>query len=148
MKVVLLKDVAKIGKANEVKEVSNGYALNFLIPKKMAKTATTGNIKQAEQIKIELEAKKQIQKDLLLKNFGDVKDAKITISAKASDKGHLFSGIHKEEITKALKEQTGLDIEPDFIQLEHPVKEIGEHEIEVKVDDRKVKFILEIRDTR
>ena len=148
MKVVLLKDVAKIGKANEVKEVSNGYALNFLIPKKMAKTATTGNIKQAEQIKIELEAKKQIQKDLLLKNFGDVKDAKITISAKASDKGHLFSGIHKEEITTALKEQTGLDIEPDFIQLEHPVKEIGEHEIEVKVDDRKVKFILEIRDTR
>jgi len=145
MKVVLLKDVAKIGKMNEIKDVSDGHALNYLIPQKLAKTATTGAIKEAERMQRENEAKKIIQKDLLLKNFGDVKGVKITMTAKSSNKGHLFSGIHKEEIIKAMHEQTRLEIDPEFLILEHPIKEIGEHELEVKIEDRAVKFTLEIK---
>ncbi len=144
MKVVLLKGVAKIGKINDIKEVSDGYALNFLIPKKLAKTATDSAINTAIKIKAQEEAQKKIQKDLLLKNFDDIKGVKISITVKANEKGHLFSGIHKEEIIKALKEQTRLDIDPEYLILEHPIKEVGEHRIEVKIENRAVSFILEI----
>ena len=144
MKVVLLHDVAKLGKKYEVKNVSDGHAINFLMPKGLVEIANEGNMKKVEGLKAIHEAEGKIQMDLLLKNLGDIKDTVVTLKEKANEKGHLFAAIHKPEIIAALKAQTRLDIAPDYIVLEKPIKAIGEHMVEVKVGDKSAEFKLVI----
>jgi len=132
MKVILLQDVPNLGKKYEVKNVSDGYGRNFLLAKSLAKLATTQTIQSIEKEKKRSEQKKQIQQDILEKNFADLKDLKITIKKKANEKGHLFATIHPEEISKILKEQERLEIPAEMIELEKPIKEIGEYKIKVK----------------
>jgi len=142
MKVILLKDVAKLGKKYEVKEVSDGHAVNFLIPRGAVLIATSSNLKKVESQKGQETGERQVKSDLLLKNLEDVKGIVVEMSEKANDKGHLFAGIHKEEIIPVIKAQTRLDILPEFIVLDKPIKEVGEHVIEVKVEDISVTFKL------
>lgn len=145
MKVVLLKDVPNVGKRLEVKNVSSGHAQNFLIPEGLAETATAGALRRVEKERTVIEAERKIQADLLLKNAKSFDGLSIKIFGKASDKGHLFAGIHKEEISATLKKETHLDVPPEFIDLPHPIKEVGEHEVSVKVRDKvfKAKVVVE-----
>lgn len=145
MKVVLLKDTPKVGRRNDIKNVSDGYALNFLLPQGLAETATPKAIKRVELIKKQEADQKKIRQDLLLKNFGDLKGVKIEMEKTTNDKGHLFAAIHSAEIATAIKEQTRLDVLPEFIILSEPIKTVGEHEIEVKIEDRSVKFTLVVK---
>ncbi len=140
MKVILLQNVADVGNKYDVKNVSDGYARNFLLPRKLVEIATERRIREIEIRKKQAEQKKEISGDILEKNMGELDGVKISVEEKANKKGHLFAGIHKEEISKILKEQKHIDIPPELIGLEHPIKEIGEHKIPVK--DKK--FILEI----
>lgn len=144
MKIVLLKDVPKIGKKWEVKNVSDGHALNFLIPQGLATVATKSAVATAEKAKAAMEVEKKIQIDLLQKNLHSLEGVSITLSGKASEKGHLFAGIHKEEIARVLKDQTRLDILPELIDLTHPLKEIGNHEVTIKVGDESAKLKVSI----
>lgn len=144
MKVVLIKDTPNVGGRYEVKEVASGFAQNFLFPRGFAKLATPKVLTRvAEELK-KIEAERKIQEDLLLKNLGHIGEMRIEIPVKVNEKGHLFAGVHKEAISQALKEQAHLDIHPDFIILEHPIKEAGEHEIEVKASGKSAKFKLTI----
>ena len=145
MKIVLLKDIPGVGRKHEVKNVSDGYALNFLIPKKVAEIATANAIGRAERMKSEEGMEKKIQEDLLLKNLASLKDVVIEITGKANEKGHLFAGIHAESIVKALKAQKGIDVLPEFLALEKNIKELGEHEIPVRVQDKTGSFKLIVR---
>ncbi|HEY9584798.1 MAG TPA: 50S ribosomal protein L9 [Candidatus Paceibacterota bacterium] len=145
MKVVLLNDVPKVGRKNDVKDVSDGYAFNFLIPKGLVETATSKSLKRVELIKKQEAEQKKIKQDLLLKNFGDLKGVKIDMEKVANDKGHLFAAIHAGEIVTAIKDQTRLDVEAEFIIIKEPIKTVGEHEIEVKVEDRSVTFTLNVK---
>ncbi len=145
MKIILLKDVKKIGKKYEIKEVADGYALNMLIPGKLAIPATSGNVNMVEVKKKGdlLETAKteaEIQKAL-----NEIKGISIEMVGKVNDKGHLFAGIHKPEIIEALKKQKGVNIAIDHVLLEKPIKEVGEHSITVKVGDREVAFRLNIK---
>lgn len=140
MKVVLLKNVAKVGNKFDVKNVADGYALNFLIPNGLAEAATASVLKRVEVLKKEIAADLKIKEDLLLKNLKDIGGVVLNIKGKANAKGSLFAGIHKEELSKEIKEQTRLDIDPSFIDLEKPIKEVGDHEVTVKVSDKTVKF--------
>lgn len=147
MKIILLQDVPEIGKKYDVKNVASGYARNFLIPRRLAELATSALIKSAEIKKKQAGQKKEIHKDILSKNIESLENLRVSIEEKANEKGHLFAGIHKEEISKILKEQKHLDIPPEFIELEHPIKEIGEHKIPVRLPDGKAKnqeFVLEV----
>ncbi len=144
MKVILLKDVRKIGKKFEVKDVSDGYALNFLIPNKMAEVSTPQSLKKLEAHKATAAAERKIQEDLLMKNLKSLEGVSLTLTESANDKGHLFKGVHKEEIIAELKKQTQLDMAPEFIMLDKPIKEVGEHTIEVKVQDKTATFKLNI----
>lgn len=147
MKVVLLHDVAKLGKKYEVKNVSDGHAINLLIPQGLVEIATAGSLKKVEGLKAVHEAEQKIQMDLLMKNLGDIKDAVVTMKEKANEKGHLFAGVHKAELIPAIKEQTRLDLAAEFIVLEKPIKTVGEHKIEVKVGDKSAHFTLVIEAT-
>lgn len=142
MQVVLLKDVAGVGGAGETKRVSDGYALNFLIPRKLAEMGTAQAIRRAEQARARKESEKEVKLDLLMKNLGDLEGAVVKMSANANDKGHLFAALHPSEIAAAVKAETRLDIPPECIVLEKPVKETGEHIVKVKTHGRETSFTL------
>jgi len=145
MKIILNQDVSKVGKKYEVKNVADGHALNFLIPRGLAMAATAGALKKLEIAKTMVAVEKKVQEDLLLKNLKSLDGAKIEISEKANDKGHLFAGLHKEQIIPEIKKQTGLDVLPEFLILDKPIKEIGEQIIEVKVQNKTAKFTLIVK---
>jgi len=147
MKVILLQDVQGVGKRMDVKDVSDGHALNMLIPRKLAKTATKSALKQLEVEKAKITAERKVQEDLLVMNIKDLDGISVEIYGKANDKGHLFAGLHKPEIVKAVKEQTKLDILEDCIDLKEPIKQVGEFDITVSVQDKKATFKLVVKAT-
>lgn len=145
MKVIFLKDVPRVGRKNEVKEVNDGYAMNFLLPKKLAERATAQAINILEQKKKEIILEREMTEKALMASLNQIKDKVVTISGKANEQGHLFSSIHKKEIIEALEREHKIEINEDFIDIEKPFKEIGEFEIPVKVKDKKTSFKLVIK---
>jgi large subunit ribosomal protein L9 len=145
MKIILLKDVKKMGKKYDTKEVADGYALNMLFPTGLAIPATTSNVnmietkKKGDMLGI---AKNEAE---LEKALTEIKGIKVEMSGKVNDKGHLFAGIHKEAIIQTIKSQKGINISNEHLILQKPIKEIGEHDIKVKVQNREVTFKLIIK---
>ena len=137
MRIILLKDVPKIGRKYDVKNIADGHALNFLIPKGFARVATPEALKKVEGLKAEVEADKKVQENLLEKNLHEIEGKEISIKVKANDKGHLFASLHAQEIAEAIKKSIGADIHPDFIILEKHIKETGPHNIEIKAGEKK-----------
>lgn len=144
MKIILLKDVKKLGKKNDIKEVSSGHALNFLIPNGDAIAATKQSLKQVEVQKAKMAGEHKIEAELLAKNIEQLNKTVLTVKGKANEKGHLFAGLHQKEIAAELLNQTRLQISPESIQLEHPIKEVGEHSISVAAAGKTAKFKLVI----
>ena len=142
MKVIFLKDVPRVGRKYDVKEISDGYAVNFLFPRKLAMMATPQNLAELERNKKEVSIKREVQEGLLIKNLAEIKEASVTIKGKANDQGHLFSAIHKKELVETLAKEKHIDIGEDFIALEKPIKEIGEFEIPVVIQGKKSFFKL------
>lgn len=144
MKVVLLQDVPKIGKKYEVKEVSAGYASNFLLPRKLAVAASEKAIKEAEVKHAAILAERKIQDDLIAKNVAGLKDIKIVLEEKANETGHLYSKVSAKEISAALKSQHHLDIPEQYIDLAEPIKSVGEHQLSVAISDKQATFTVVI----
>jgi len=145
MKVIFLKDVPRVGKKNDIKEVNDGYALNFLFPKKWAETATAHAIINLEMRKKEIVVERQVQDDLLQKNLEEIRGKTVTIIAKADDKGHLFSGIHKKEIIEAMTNEHVAVVSEESIVLPKPIKELGEFDIPVEIKGKKSFFKLIVK---
>lgn len=142
MKVILLQDVKKIGKKYEIKNVANGYAMNLLIPQGLVEVANDSNIKKVEALKVvEVKVKNKIENEII-KNLKKINGIKIEVKTKVNEKGHLFGGLHNEDITKEIKKATGLDIQADHLAITKPIKEVGEYSIEIKVQDKTAKFTL------
>lgn len=145
MKIILLKDVKKIGKKYDIKDVADGFAINSLIPSKSAIPATPANVNMVEAKKkgdMLVTAKSEAE---LQKALNEIKGISVEIKGKVNEKGHLFAGIHKEEIIEAVKKQKGVNLVAEHLVLEKPIKEVGEHAITVKVHDREVAFKLVIK---
>ncbi len=141
MKVLLIKDVPKIGKRHDVKEVNDGYAVNFLFPQKLAEPATSKRIAEVARMKQNVEIQREIKDDLLLKNLKALQDVVITLKKKTNESGHLFSGIQKSELVEELHKRK-VDLTEDVIVLGKPVKELGEFEIPVELKGKKSFFKL------
>jgi large subunit ribosomal protein L9 len=137
MKIILLQDVSKIGRKYDTKEINDGYALNFLLPKKLAKMATPEAIVELEKSRAKIALKKEEARGVLLGKLSKIKDNIIIIKSKANEIGNLFSAIHKKEILEALKHEGDIEIDPENIILEKPIKSAGEYEIAILVDDKK-----------
>ncbi len=147
MKVIFLKDVPKVGQKYEIKNIADGYARNFLLPKGLVEIVTDKTVARIELLKKSEEVEREVQKKLLLKNIEDLDGIRIVMKEKANEKGHLFAGIHPKELVKEIKKQTRLEIEPDSIELEKPIRELGEHAISADVHGKKAKFILVVEAT-
>jgi large subunit ribosomal protein L9 len=142
MKVIFLKDVPRVGKKHDVRDINDGYALNFLFPRKLAELATPQNVAALERRKKEVEITKEIQGELLDKNLEEIKNKEIKILGKANEKGSLFSAIRAKEIVDELKKEHRIDIKEEFILLDKPIKEIGTFEIPIKIKDKTSSFKL------
>ncbi|MSU73740.1 50S ribosomal protein L9 [Candidatus Kaiserbacteria bacterium] len=144
MKVIFLKDVAKVGQHGTMKDVADGYALNFLIPRGLAIQATPDKVTAhlAAQ-KREGEAK-ELQNKAISEAVHSLKGIRIEISAKATEKGGLFKSITAADIVKAIQEQKKVNIPPETITLAKPIKETGEHTIKVAFGEVKVEMTLVI----
>ncbi|MBW6441101.1 50S ribosomal protein L9 [Patescibacteria group bacterium] len=144
MKVILTKDVQDLGKNGDIKDVSDGYARNFLIPAGSAKIATKNAIKQSEAIREkrikEVEESIKLSKDIVNKIKGFV----LNIQAKSENNGKLYAAIKPEEISTHLIEK-GFQIKKDNIVIEKPIKELGDYEVLVIFDyDLKTKVNLTV----
>jgi large subunit ribosomal protein L9 len=133
MRVILLKDVEKLGKKFEVKEVKNGYARNFLIPQGLAKPATEEALKWLETQK-EIEEKKA-EEDLkkIQEIASAIDDQELIIPVKLGEKDQLFESITAQKISEKLKE-LGFDVKKSQIELSEPIKELGEHPVKIKFE--------------
>ena len=133
MKVILLKDVKNIGKKGEIKEVSDGYARNFLIPRRLAVKATEGNIKHLlDEKKQEKEKEERIRKrseEILNKLSKKVWEIRV----KAGSAGKLFGSLTSSSIAEMLSKATGEEIDKRWVKVKKPIKEIGTYEIDVKL---------------
>jgi len=144
MKVILLKDVEKLGKKGDIKEVADGYARNFLIPEKLAVLANKSDIAKLEAQK-EVEAK-QAEKELT--NYQEIATQmdglELEIQVKIDEEGKLFGAVNANQISEKLQEK-GFEIKKGQVKLEEPIKETGEHEVTVELPhnlEAKVKIIV------
>lgn len=144
MKIVLLKDVKKIGRRFEEKEVNDGYARNFLIPQKLAVPANTPAAKQALEHKGQLIAGQSKEEQKLRDSIAKLTGNTLKISAKVNEIGHLFEKLTAHKISAHIKQDLGLDIPQNLIEIE-PIKEAGTHEIPISIGEGKqTHFTLEI----
>ena len=144
MKVILIKDVKGMGRAHSEVAVSDGYALNYLIPKKLAIPATEAAKKEAETRRQQAVDTKAVDAALLAQNIAALAEARIVITAKANEKGHLYNAIGESEIAKAAREQAHIDLPEEAVKLEKPIKELGSFDVPVAHGDIFGKFSITI----
>jgi len=140
MKVIFLKQVPNVAKKFDVKDVADGYALNHLFPQGLAEMATEKALARLEKLRATHEAEQKIQIDLLAKNLESLQNVTIELNKKANEKGHLFDSIHKELLVEELAKQAHVTLLPEFLVLEKHIKEVGEHEVSVKIGDKTGSF--------
>lgn len=133
MKVVLLEDIKNLGKQYEIKEVADGYARNFLMPKDLVKVATDETVQWANDMQA-LQAEKAA---LELEKTGDtasvMEGLEVEIIVKVGDQNQLFEKINAQKIAAKLKEM-GYDIKKNQIELENDIEDIGEYDVKVKFE--------------
>lgn len=133
MRVILLKDIENIGKQYEIKEVKDGYARNFLVPKGLAKLATKKAIEWAELQKKLLHKQDEEGLKKIQELVSNVDGTEVMISVKIGEEGQLFEKITTQKIIEKLKE-LGFDIKKDQVELEEPIKELGEFPLKIKFE--------------
>lgn len=136
MRVILLQNIRGFGQIGDVKNVSDGYAKNFLLPNKLAKPATDGSLKEVESLKKRLETALAEEKEKAVELSQKFKEIVIEFTKKASKTGRLFSSVTKENIAEELSKITGARIEKVMIRLgkhEEHIKQTGEHEAEIEL---------------
>lgn len=132
MKVILLADVYKHGVAGEVVDVADGFARNWLIPKKLAVKATPGALKQAERLRMQASARKAALDNRLNDLARQIDGVELVFGRRASPTGKLFGSVTTSEIAEALQAKTGIDINRRRIS-QTALREVGTHDVPVRL---------------
>lgn len=141
MKLILTDDVMDLGKRGDVVDVADGYARNFLLPRRLAIKANAGALDQAETIReIRVEADRRA-KELAETIATQLVGSRVVLAAQAGDEGQLYGSVGASDIVEGINRFTGIELERSHIELAEPIKAIGLHEIQVKVHDE-VEFPL------
>ena len=133
MQVILLKDVKGIGKAGEVAKVSDGYARNLLLPKKLAMEATASNLNLLKRKKQEIEAQREVDLSRAQALKEQIEKTTITLKSKAGEGGRLFGAITSKDIADVLEKEHKIVIDKKKVVLDSPIKQVGFAEVEVKL---------------
>ena len=132
MKVILIDEVRGLGTRGDVVSVKDGYARNYLLPKNLAREATAGNLKSVEQERKKWAMLAQKEKEQASKAAEAVKGTKIVVSKRVGEGGQLFGSVTANEIADALAEK-GFEVDKRRIELAHPIKTLGVHDVEVRL---------------
>jgi large subunit ribosomal protein L9 len=133
MVIILLKDVAGLGRAGEVVKVSDGYARNKLFPSGVAMQATDGNIRSLEKQKKVVEDKRQKEKYAAKELAERMNRLTVEVFSKSGENGRLFGSITSKDIADAIKSQHKIDIDKRKIVMETPIKNVGETQVEIRL---------------
>lgn len=128
-KVILVQDVDELGGKGDIVDVADGYARNYLVPRRMAITATKGALRQAEGLR-------RAREEAVRKALGDAEalsqslvGTRVVVAARAGDEGKLFGSIGPVDIVEAIRKFTGVEVDRSIVVLEAPIKDIGLHEV-------------------
>lgn len=138
MQVVLTKDVKGTGRANEVITVKDGFALNFLIARKLAVPASATALKQAETRKVQMLEKRELDAKLIGERLVSLAETKIQFVKKANEQGHLYDAVDAKEIAQMA------GIPEDSVRIERPFKDLGVHEVPVSFGEQFGKLTIEV----
>lgn len=143
MKIILLENIKTLGNKGELKEVAEGYARNFLLPKNLAEIATPDSIDRLKQNQKQIQEKEKGEEEKMKKIASEIQGKKITIRAKA-EKNKLFGSIGTKEISEELK-KINFDISEKSIILKEPIKNLGEKEISIQLGkNEKIKITVAV----
>ncbi|MBQ2058145.1 MAG: 50S ribosomal protein L9 [Firmicutes bacterium] len=134
MQVILLKDVKGLGKAGQVAKASDGYARNYLFPKKLAMEATDSNLKALEKKRQDEEARRAAEAEAALELKKKIESAgAVELRTKAGDAGRLFGAVTSQDIADAFEKSYGIALDKKKIELDSPIKNVGDYEVELKL---------------
>ena len=136
MKVILLQDVKGTGKKNEVKEVSDGYARNFLLPKKLAVPADNTNMKELNEKNKSIENKAQKEYEAAVELGKRMEELNVVIYSKAGDGGRLFGSITSKDIAEQIKKQHNIEVDKRKITLDEPIRVLGSRFVDIKIHQK------------
>src|SRR5215207_2745401 len=132
MKVLLIKDVYKLGRAGDVKKVADGYGRNFLLPQKLAMLATAGALKQTEKIRSQAEIRRTEQNSELKDLADHINGVTVVFSAKAGETGKLYGSITTQDVANAIQEKTRFEVKKQQIDMQ-PIRNLGEFTAHVRL---------------
>lgn len=132
MKVLLIKDVFNLGRAGEVKKVADGYARNFLIPRKMAVKATVGALKQVEKIQAAANTKRELINEEMSGLAEQIAALELSFKAKIGETGKLYGSITQQTIIDAVNEQLNVDLDRHQVESQS-LREAGEHSVRIRL---------------
>ena len=132
MEILLRKDVQKLGKAGEIVTVADGYARNYLFPRRIASAVTTENLMRLDVEKRRAQRDAEKHHQALVELGKRLESVSCTLTAQAAESGTLFGSVAASHIAEALR-QEGFDVPPEAVQLEHPIKETGVYAIEIRL---------------
>jgi large subunit ribosomal protein L9 len=133
MKVIFLKDVKGQGKKGEIREVSEGYATNFLIPRKLAAAATEANVKQLDQQKKAEAKRRDLEKEQAQQLAQVLSEMTLEIRAKSGEGGRLFGSITTKQIAEELEKSKNISIDKRKMNLNEPIRSLGVTNVPIKL---------------
>lgn len=133
MKVILLQDVKSLGKKGEVVNVSDGYARNMILPKKLGVEATGKNLNDLKLQNQHAEKVAQENYEAAVKLAEEIRDKQVTVKIKAGEGGRIFGSVSSKEIAVAAGEQLNLELDKKKMQLSEGLKSLGVHEVPIKL---------------
>ena len=131
MRVMFTKDVKEVAQAGEVKEVADGYARNFLIPRKLAVVAHKGIEAEAERLRTATSRREAKEREEAQGLADEINDRTVVVRLKVGEEGKAFGSITSADITQALHQQHQVDIDRHRIALKDPIKSLGEHKVAI-----------------
>lgn len=147
MKVILLKDVKGTGKKGEMKEVSDGYARNFLLPKKMAIVADNTAVKELNEKNKAAENKAQKEYEAAVELGKKMEEMNIVMYSKAGDGGRLFGSITSKDIAEQLKKQHDIVVDKRKVLSNEPIRVLGSTNVEIKIHQKVItKIRVDVRE--
>lgn len=145
MKVVFLKDVGGVGVHGTIKEVADGYALNFLIPRKLAEQATPEKVAKVQAQMKEAAAKETERTAQGSAHAKELDGTSVTVEARANEKGHLYKQLSGDVVALAIRREKGIDVAADAVRFPNPIKEVGESKAQIKFGTHVAKVMIFVK---
>lgn len=133
MRLILLDDVIDLGKKGEVVDVADGYARNYLLPRKRAMKASEGALAQADALRVARESADKEAREAAERVATQLAGTRVVLAAQAGDEGKLYGSIAATDVVEGIKRFTGIDVERRNIEIRTPIRAIGLHEVWLKL---------------